>query len=264
MFDNQKSKSLHIIKMFIMIVSFLALTTTQIMAKVNPEAEKYISRILKKQVPYRVKVLHYDFVINNVNAFPPGKLTTMVAQYLMDNNLLKGKVFADIGCGCFALGIIANKNSSDTTIGTDNSRYAIQCAKDNLTLHDVKQNIYLFQEDGLKFLLPKFRGKIDIIVAVLPWDSISIDEFKRIDNHKQLLSRAFYDIDDKLITDILSKGFELLTTNGKLFVTSSMRALERIKYLCMKYNIKYTIVKEADLYDDGNIHYILELTKSAK
>jgi release factor glutamine methyltransferase len=247
------------IKIILIIISFLILTTVEIMAQINPEAEKYISKMLSKEIPYQVTVLEYDFVINNINTYPPGQLTAMFAQYLIDNDLVKNKVVADIGCGCFALGIIAAKSGADTIIGTDINKYAIQCASDNLELHKIEQRTYLFREEGVKLLLPKFTGKIDIIVAGVPWDSISLGEFEKIDDNRKLFSRSFYDIDDELITAIMTEGFDLLTPEGKIFITSSMRTLERIKHLCLKHNISYKIVKEADLHNDGNIHYIVEL-----
>lgn len=230
------------------------------MAQINPEAEKYISSIIDKEVPYQVKVLNNNFIIKNVNVYPPGKLTEMFAEFLIDNNLVQSKVVADIGAGCFALGIIAAKNGADTIIGSDISKYAIQCATDNLILNGITKNVYLFKGEGVSPLLPNFVGKIDIIVSGAPWDNLSKDEFKTIPPERRAISHTFYDVDNKLITAIMLKGFKLLSHKGRIFITSSMRSIDRIQQLCLKYQLSYKIVKEADLHNDGNIHYVLEIT----
>ncbi len=231
------------------------------MAQVNANAEKHITKMLSKKVPYYVRVLDNDFVINSINAYPPGKLTEMFAQFLIDNNLLRDKVIADVGSGCFALGIIAAKNGAKSVVGTDISDYAIKCAKDNLQLNNLTKDIDIFHGDGVSVLLPEFRHKIDVLLSGAPWDSISDKEFKGISDEKKPLSRSFYDVGDKLIISILTTGFELLSPEGRIFITSSKRIIERIKELCLKYKLGCKIVKEEDLHKDGNTHYILEITR---
>lgn len=246
-----------------LLLTIVLLTLTVETMAINPEAEKYISKMLDKKTPYQVKVLDYDFIINSVNAYPPGNLTAMFAKYLLDNNLVKDKVVADIGCGCFALGIIAAKNGANTIICTDINEHAIRCAKDNLALNDIHQPTYVFHQEGVSPLYQKFKGKVDLLVSGVPWDSISSNEFETIKNERKPISRSFYDVDDKLIDSVMSEGFDLLSPEGKMFITSSMRTLERIKELCTKYGISYKIVREEDLHKDGNMHYIIELSRNS-
>lgn len=218
--------------------------------------------MMHKEVPYQVKVLNSNFIINNINVYPPGQLTEMFATFLIENNLMRNKVFADIGSGCFALGIIAAKNGANTVLGSDISEYAIQCATDNLVLNGITKNAYLFTGEGISPFLPNFVGKIDIIVAGAPWDSLSKDEFENIQPKRKAISRAFYDVDNGLIKDVMLKGFDLLSPKGRIFITSSMRTIDRIQQLCLKYQLNYKIVKEADIHNDGNIHYVLEITRA--
>ncbi|MCZ6902684.1 MAG: 50S ribosomal protein L11 methyltransferase [Rickettsia endosymbiont of Ixodes persulcatus] len=239
----------------------IILLSTKSMASLNPEAERYISSMINKHVPYQVSVLNNNFIINNVNAYPPGKLTTMFAKFLIDNNLVKNKVFADIGSGCFALGIIAAKNGARTIIGSDISEHAIQCAKDNLILHGITKNMYLFNGEGVLPLLPKFLGKIDILVSGAPWDNLSKNEFNGIIPARQSISRAFYDVDNALIKDIMLQGFNLLSNQGRIFITSSLRKIQRIEQLCSEYQLNCKILKGEDIHNDGNTHYILEITR---
>lgn len=233
------------------------------MVQINPEAEKYISSTIRKDIPYQVKVLNNNFIINNINVYPPGRLTEMFAAFLIENNLVRNKVFADIGSGCFALGIIAAKNGASTILGSDISEYAIQCAANNLALNGITKNVYLFKGDGISPFLADFTtGKIDIIVSGAPWNSLSKYEFETIIPQRKAISRAFYDVDNELIKDVMLRGFDLLSPKGRIFITSSMRTIDRIQLLCLKYQLNYKIVKGVDLHNDGNIHYILEITRT--
>jgi release factor glutamine methyltransferase len=181
------------------------------MAERNPVAEKWITYMLSQKIPYHIHILNNDFIVNNVNAFPPGNITEMFTEFLIENNLLKNKVIADVAFGCFPLGIIAVKNGANTVIGVDISEYALQCATDNLLLNNIDtKKVHLFKGDGVSPLLSNFAGKVDIIVAGAPWDRISKADFEAIAPERKPMSRAFYDIDDELMTSIMVKGFELL------------------------------------------------------
>jgi release factor glutamine methyltransferase len=43
-----------------------------------------------------------------------------------------------------------------------------------------------------------------------------------------------------------------------------MKTLGRIKQLCLKHKVGCKVIKEIDLHNDGNMHYILELTKDSE
>ncbi|KJV77809.1 hemK domain protein, partial [Rickettsia hoogstraalii str. RCCE3] len=66
-------------------------------------------------------------------------------------------------------------------------------------------------------MLPKFLGKIDILVSGVPWDNLSKNEFNSIIPARQSISRAFYDVDNALIKDIMLQGFNLLSNQGRIF-----------------------------------------------
>jgi release factor glutamine methyltransferase len=242
--------------LFVVFYIIYFLIVEKVMVQVNPEAEKYISLILNRKVPYQIPFFSTTIIVDDVNVYPPGKITTLFGQYLIENNLIKDKVFADIGVGCFGLGILAAKNGAKIAIGTCISDNAMRCAKNNIALNEIK-NARLFEGKGSAPLLSNFGGKVDIIASGPPWDYISKEEFITIPKDRQVISRAFYDIDDEFMNDLMTNGFKLLTPNGKMFITSSLRVLGRVKELCRRFNLNYKIVKEADLHGDGNIHYIL-------
>ncbi len=248
------------LKFYCLLPFALLLLSVQSMAQINSVAEKWITEMLDKKTPYNVQVLNNDFIIKSVNAYPPGNLTKMFVEFLIENNLLKNKVVADVGFGCFPLGIIAAKNGADTVIGSDVNDYALQCARDNLALNDIDtKKVHLFKGDGVLPLLSNFAGKVDIIVAGDPWDSISKDDFEAIAPERKPLSRAFYDVNDDLMTSLMVKGFKLLSNNGRMFITSSTRVIGRIKQLCSKHQLDYKIVKEAG--EPGQMDYVLEIIR---
>ncbi len=225
----------------------------------EPGAEKYISKMLNKKIPYKVNILDYEFTINTTKVYPPGKLTVMFIEYLLENNLIKNKTIADIGASCFALGIIAANNGAKYCIGTDINRYAIDCANENIKLNGTQDNTMLIQGAELQPLFPKFKSKIDLLLCGIPWDTISVDQYINISQGKKNISRFFYDVDNKLITSILLDGKKILSSDGRVFITSAMSKINRIKKLCQKYNVNYQIVKQADIHNDGDLHYIVEL-----
>ncbi|MFV9884822.1 MAG: hypothetical protein AB8U88_07710 [Rickettsia conorii subsp. raoultii] len=110
-------------------------------------------------------------------------------------------------------------------------------------------------------MLPKFLGKIDILVSGVPWDNLSKNEFNGIIPARQSISRAFYDVDNALIKDIMLQGFNLLSNQGRIFITSSLRKIQRIEQLCSEYQLNCKILKGEDIHNDGNTHYILEITR---
>ncbi len=103
---------------------------------------------------------------------------------------------------------------------------------------------------------------MDLVVAGMPWDTIKREEeFNNLPDNRKSLSRSFYDVDDELINSVFTHGFDLLNINGKMFITASDRIINRIKSFCLKHHLNYQIVEEANLHNDGNLHYILEISK---
>jgi release factor glutamine methyltransferase len=227
--------------------------------QINPDAEAYISKMLRKQVPYEVNILGCTFKINSANAYPPGKLSLMFAKYLIDNDLVKSKTIVDAGAGCFALGIISAKHGAKLVIGIDIAEEAVHCAHENIVNNAVEKNASILQGNGLDPLTPKYNRKIDLLLSGAPWDTLPSEEFNALPDDRKSLSRAFYDVDNKLIADVLSRGPLLLSPHGRIFITASKRTMVRLKKLCDLYKVKYQIVKQEDIHQDGNIHYILEI-----
>ena len=222
--------------------------------------ENYIERIQRCKIPYSIKICNVDFIIQSHDVFPSGKLTELFVKFLVEEGIVKERVIADIGAGSFALGIVAVLNGAKKAIGVDINKKSVECAKQNINIHSVSDKAEILH-GGINKLYPLFQNKIDVLVSGLPWDTISLKEFNNINPERKLLARAFYDVDDELINSILLKGFNLLNKKGQIFITSSLQVLNRMNNIFRQYNVIYNIVKEEDIHQDGNIHYILKLKK---
>lgn len=241
------------------LIIILALCPLNGNTEANPMAEAYISKMLHQEVPYEVDMLQCTFKINNINAYPPGKLSLMFANYLIDNDLVKNRIVVDAGAGCFALGIISAKQGAKLAIGIDITQEALSCARENIISNAVESNAFILEGNGLDPIIPKYNGKVDLLLSGAPWDTLSSQEFNLLPDDRKALSRSFYDVDDRLIADVLSRGPSLLSPRGRIFITASKRIMGRLEKLCDLYKAKYQIVKQEDIHHDGNIHYIIEV-----
>ena len=226
------------------------------------DAEGYITRILQRKPPYHVKVLGSEFLITSLAVYPSGRLSSCFMRYLLSQDLVAGKMVAEVGVGCFALGILAAKHGAKAVVGTDISSEAIACAKFNRVHHGVEQQTTLLEGEGLSPLLPHYEGRIDVLLCGAPWDRISAAVYQQLPRARQGISQAFYDIDDRLITALLTRAKTLLAPRDKLFITSAMSKIGRLEKLCATHQVAYTIVVEEDIHEDGNMHYILEVSLS--
>lgn len=232
----------------------------EILCGANPMADNYISKMLAKQTPYEVAILDATIKIRKNSVYPPGNLTRMFANYLLQHEVIKDKIIADVGAGAFALGIVMAQHGAYLALGTDISDDAIACAHENIIINGVQDNAFVFQGQGVNPLEEQYQGKIDILLSGAPWDTISSFDFEQISEERKLLSRAFYDVEDQLLTSVFTQGFNLLAPHGKMFITACLNIMPRIEQLCLKYQVSYKIVDAQDLHNDGNIHYILEIT----
>lgn len=215
--------------------------------------------MLHRPIPYDVNVMGVTFQIQNHLVYPPGILTEFFVKTLLEKNLIADHTVADVAAGSFALGILAAKAGARSVIGIDISPDAVEFASVNIARNKLGDIATIVQGSGLTPLLPKYAGKVDLVLSGAPWDSISEMEFAKIPIDKKPLTRAFYDVGDFLITDILLNAPQLLTPSGRIFVTSAMSVIKRLESHCDKHQRGYRIINEADLHDDGNLQYIVEI-----
>lgn len=94
--------------------------------------------MLARKAPYQVEVLGSKFISTDINVYPTGKLTAMCALCLIGNILIRGKTIADIGAGCFTLGVLAAKSGAKKVIGVDISSKAVQCVRENILINNAR------------------------------------------------------------------------------------------------------------------------------
>jgi methylase of polypeptide subunit release factors len=253
-------------KIILIALLSLAFFTTahegKLMPKVSQDAERYIDKMLNRSTPYSVQIHTATITITSTDVYPPGSLSRFFITYLLEHNLLKNKCLIDIGTGAGALAIAAAQAGAHSVIATDISNKAVQCAQANALANKVEDIITVIEGAGAGILLPPYKNSADIIVAGIPWDSLEEEAYAKLDASRSLLTRAFYDIEDALITSLVTDGFSLLKENATdscMLITASNRNLPRIQSICKKHSVSATTAASADLHNDGNMHHIILL-----
>lgn len=231
--------------------------------KSNNTPNDYITKMLNRQIPYEKTILNCSFLITNKNAYPPGSLAEMFAKYLIRNNLFEGKEVAHFEYGCLALGTLAAKNGALKVVGILAHTDALDCATKNIINNSVENIVSLVQCANLNIFVSEYPNeRFDLILGGLPWDSISQSDFQALPEERQVLSSAFYDIDDTTTKSFLEQSQKLLKPGGNVFITASDKSFARLERLCDVCRVKYQIVDQADLHHDGNKQYIVLITSS--
>ena len=97
--------------------------------------------------------------------------TTSMCMALLEENVKKGDLVFDIGCGSGILGIVAAKVGAGEVICSDLDPNAVLVAKENVLKNDVGDVITVCQGDLVA--IPEFQGrKADVIVANIIADVI--------------------------------------------------------------------------------------------
>jgi len=229
------------------------------------EPEKRLNNILQKKLPYIVKIMGTEITINSHKVYPPGKLSRMYSEYLLKNVDVKDKVVADIGAGSSTLGIILAKNGAKFVAGVDITPESIECSNKNIQTHALQDKVKILRGDGAEAIFKEYGSTFDFVVCGPPWSTMSAQQFKKVDNESKALYRSFYDIDDHLITSVMTTGFSLLkNTCGYIYISACIKMIDRINTLCARHGIKYEKVEAVDIHGDGNVHYILRLNKNVQ
>jgi release factor glutamine methyltransferase len=230
--------------------------------KMKLEPKKHLDNILQKKLPCTVDIMGVEITIGSHKVYPPGKLARMYTKYLLKNIDIEGKAIADIGAGCSTLGIVLAKNRARLIVGVDITPESIRCSNQNIQSHALQNKVKILGGNGAGALFEKYGSSFDFVVCGPPWSTMSSQQFEKVEDKNKSLYRSFYDVDDALITSVLTKGFELLkNSRGNVYISACMKTIDRINKLCKKHGIKYEIVATEDLHKDGNLHYILRLNK---
>ena len=141
--------------------------------------------------------------------------------FAIENNLIEGKIFAEIGNGYFSVAISVAKMGAKRVIEVNINPKTIENTKINARKNNVADKILFVHGKNINAFISANKtdidlqnNKIDVLYAALPWDYISQEEFSKMPDERKLMGHAFYDIENKVFSSILQHGFDLLSEDG--------------------------------------------------
>lgn len=188
---------------------------------------------------------------------PPNLLSDHATRFMIRHlSVKKGDRAADVGCGSGVLAIFMALAGAVSVVGIDTNTTAIEAARDNATLNNVK-NVE-FMEGSL---LEPIDGSIDLIAALLP--------------HKPapcLIDRRYYGGEDgtDLIIPIIEQARCKLAPEGILYLYLNGIANQKKihKYFNAGFETemiaqkkRYFTQEEFDLLTEGMFKYIMDLRR---
>ena len=172
-----------------------------------------------------------------------------------------GKSIADVGAGCSTLGIVLAQNGAKEIVGTDINPASVECSQKNIQNNRCQTITQIKLGNSLQ-AIEQYNGYFDFIVSGIPWNFISNDEFGKLPVSDQSIYRSFFDVDNYLIKSLMIQGWSLIKKHdGKIYISACLNIMDRIEVLTKEHKVHYSILAEEDIHQDGNMHYILELTR---
>ena len=236
---------------------------------VDEKARKYIKKLSLLSTPYTQGGLKDMTIEVDKDVYPFGKWSQLYSQFIVDHYDLIEKKVIDAGTSTGGTAIKMAKAGANV-IAFDISPNAVNCAKKNIALNHVENQVKVVLSDGLSYFKNDLgrvkkneRSQYSLFVSGTPWSTIeSDDDLKGIDaNENYWIKLAFFDPQDKFIHDIMQYAPDLMTDDGKILITGCKENEDRLKRLCQQNNMLFKRVSGFDVHHDKNIHYIYELEK---
>ena len=228
----------------ILLSSSLKLNRSQLLLnldkKINSEQEKIFFSLIKRRAKFEpiAYITGYKnfwknkFKVNKNVLIPRPDTETLVEQVLKEIKIYNSRRILDIGTGsgCIILSILMERKKC-YGVGLDISKKAINLAKYNAKIQQIKNRIKFYNSDIDNFC----RGKYDLIVSNPPY--IKLFEISGLDNDikghepKNALNGGIDGFSK--IRLIIKKSSVLIKKNGKLFLevgdTQAMKTLKILK-----------------------------------
>ena len=228
----------------ILLSSSLKLNRSQLLLnldkKINSEQEKIFFSLIKRRAKFEpiAYITGYKnfwknkFKINKNVLIPRPDTETLVEQVLKEIKIYNSRRILDIGTGsgCIILSILMERKKC-YGVGLDISKKAINLAKYNAKIQQIKNRIKFYNSDIDNFC----RGKYDLVVSNPPY--IKLFEISGLDNDikghepKNALNGGIDGFSK--IRLIIKKSSVLIKKNGKLFLevgdTQAMKTLNILK-----------------------------------
>ncbi len=228
----------------ILLSSSLKLNRSQLLLnldkKINSEQEKIFFSLIKRRAKFEpiAYITGYKnfwknkFKVNKNVLIPRPDTETLVEQVLKEIKIYNSRRILDIGTGsgCIILSILMERKKC-YGVGLDISKKAINLAKYNAKIQQIKNRIKFYNSDIDNFC----RGKYDLVVSNPPY--IKLFEISGLDNDikghepKNALNGGIDGFSK--IRLIIKKSSVLIKKNGKLFLevgdTQAMKTLKILK-----------------------------------
>ena len=228
----------------ILLSSSLKLNRSQLLLnldkKINSEQEKIFFSLIKRRAKFEpiAYITGYKnfwknkFKVNKNVLIPRPDTETLVEQVLKEIKIYNSRRILDIGTGsgCIILSILMERKKC-YGVGLDISKKAINLAKYNAKIQQIKNRIKFYNSDIDNF----YRGKYDLIVSNPPYIKLfeinDLDDDIKSHEPRDALNGGIDGFSK--IRLIIEKSSILIRKNGKLFLevgdNQAMKALKILK-----------------------------------
>ncbi|MBI1935988.1 methyltransferase [Candidatus Woesearchaeota archaeon] len=208
---------------------------------------KILRESMKEKVKYKVVILGKEFVVYP-NVFSPKyfKDTEFFAKCLP---IKKGDEFLEIGCGTGIISVFASAKGASTITAIDINPAAIKNTKENIRLHNIKNNFKVLKGDIFK---PLKDHKFTVIFWNTPFGFTT-------KNNLTVLEKAVFDENYKSTRDFIKQAWKYLKKNGRLVIgfSSTLGHLTELRKILIENGYTIKILKQTLSKEAYNVKFEL-------
>jgi len=167
-------------------------------------------------------------IIQRKDMFTVSLDTILLVDFIKIKN--QTKTLIDFGTNNAAIPILLAKKYSIKIIGIEIQKEAVQLARQNIELNNLKEQIIIFHDD-IKNYSKKNNLKVDVIVSNPPFFPI-IQKNKFVKKTLKIIARHEMYIN---LEDIIASAANLLKVKGKLFMIYSIERFENLLFFLKQY-----------------------------
>lgn len=178
------------------------------------------------------------------SVYPSTELTELIVSCFDDADIgiEPGDKLLDYGTGCGYLAVQAAKRGA-LVVAIDINERAVQCARQNSTIHGVAISVDARVSDCFSAL--KYGERFDWIVSGLPWDDYQPED---------MLAYAMYDPGWRMRSELFRQCTDRLTEKGRLLLTYSESAEARRPLLNGEPSVRFEVIRAQKI--KGEMHFV--------
>ena len=210
--------------------------------QINKAVDQRLKRVPLAYIFGKTNFFGYDFFVSTDVLIPRLDTEILVENVISEINLRNSQVSVlDIGTGSGAIAITICKETGSKTFAVDISEKAIEIAKKNAELNDVKIE---FIKSNVFENIPNL--KVDIIVSNPPYiESSEIDNLMpEVRNFEPILALDGGESGLDFYEEIIEKSIEHLNSKGKLFFEIGYNQGEKVSRLMKQKFKNVEIIKD--------------------